>query len=283
MGRQQAAQARVGDRRCQGPRIRTILTFGGLGTNHGLATALYAREQGIRTVLALIDQPVDDHVTRQLARIEASGAVLHRTKTKPRTLAVLPYLLGRYTQIRPLRAPYLLGVGGSSPMGALGFVEAALELADQVKRGELPEPETVVVALGSGGSAAGLLAGLRMAGLGTRVRPVLVNDGLDLSETVLYRLANRALKLLASRGADVGRVTLMPGDLQVVHGFLGAGYGHATPEGEAAMRLARDCEGLSLELVYTAKALAALLEGAEQGAFGPGPILFWNSHSAVSA
>jgi len=168
-------------------------------------------------------------------------------------------------------------------MGVLGFVEAALELAAQIGRGELPEPDSVVVALGSGGSAAGLLAGLRMAGLRTRVRPVLVNDGLELGEKTLYRLARKALKLLESRGADVSRVTLSAGDLEIVHGFLGDGYGHSIPAADAALRLARDCEGLRLEPVYTAKTLAALLSGTGPGTFGSGPVLFWNTHSAVPA
>ncbi|HXQ88162.1 MAG TPA: pyridoxal-phosphate dependent enzyme, partial [Solirubrobacterales bacterium] len=68
---------------------RSILTFGGLGTNWGLATALYAREQGLETALALVDQPIDEHVEAQLARLEASGARIHRTHTKARTMAML--------------------------------------------------------------------------------------------------------------------------------------------------------------------------------------------------
>ncbi|HKO39389.1 MAG TPA: pyridoxal-phosphate dependent enzyme, partial [Solirubrobacterales bacterium] len=85
---------------------RSILTFGGLGTNWGLATALYAREHGIETALALVDQPVDDHVRAQLSRLEASGARIHRTRTKARTVAMLPWLLAR--NARGGRPPYLL-------------------------------------------------------------------------------------------------------------------------------------------------------------------------------
>src|SRR3954452_2322676 len=73
----------------------TILTFGGLGTNWGLAAALYGREHGLETALALVDQPVDDHVRAQLARLEASGARIHRTHTKARTVETLPWLLAR--------------------------------------------------------------------------------------------------------------------------------------------------------------------------------------------
>lgn len=269
----------IGDARARG--FRTILTFGGLGTNHGLATALYAREHGMKTALGLVDQPVDDHVRDQLERIRASGAQVHLTRSKRRTVLAAPLLMARYAQLRPPRPPYLLPPGGSSPMGALGFVEAALELAAQVEAGELPEPGTVVIALGSGGSAAGLLVGLSIAGLPTRVKAVLVNDSLDLTERALYRLAGRTLRLLAARGADVRHIRLAPGELSVVHGLLGAGYGHRTPEGEEALARARGEEGLHLEPVYTAKALAAALPGVGGPGETAGPVVFWNTHSAV--
>ncbi|HEX8207750.1 MAG TPA: pyridoxal-phosphate dependent enzyme, partial [Solirubrobacteraceae bacterium] len=157
----------IGDAKARGR--RTLLTFGGLATNHGLATALYAREHGLDCVLALLDQPRDDHVERQLERIHASGAHVYVTHTKARTFAVLPWLALRHGRA------YLVPPGGSSPVGALGFVEAALELAEQVRAGELPEPGTVWCALGSGGTAAGLALGLRLAGLRTKVRAVHVN------------------------------------------------------------------------------------------------------------
>ena len=244
---------------------RTILTFGGLGTNHGLATALYARQLGMRCVLALVDQPLDAHVEAQLERIRASGALVHVTRTTPRTALALPYLMTRHGRA------YYLPPGGSSPVGTLGFVEAALELAAQVQAGELPEPEGIVLALGSGGSAAGLLAGLRVAGMRTKVHAVLVNDRLKLDEKVLLRLARRTLSRLEA-GVDPD-----PRALEVVRGFLGGGYGHATPEARDAIARAADAEGLALDPVYTGKAMAALLAGAG----GDGPVLYWHTHSAA--
>jgi D-cysteine desulfhydrase len=245
----------------------TVLTFGGLATNHGLATALYAPQLGIRCVLALVDQPRDAHVDAQLERIRASGARVHLTHTTRRTLLALPYLMARY------RRPYLLPAGGSSPVGALGFVEAALELGEQVRAGELPEPAQIVLALGSGGSAAGLVAGLPLAGLRTRVRAVLVNDKLKLDPGRLLRLARRTRARLGDPKAPLA-------ELEVVEGWMGAGYGHATPEGEAAIRRAHDAAGLELEPVYTGKALAALLGGGIPD--GEGPVLYWHTHSAVA-
>jgi D-cysteine desulfhydrase len=244
---------------------RTILTFGALGTNHGLATALYAREQGLRCAIALIDQPMDDHVRAQLARLEASGAALHRTHAKARTAAAMPWLLARH------RMPYVLPAGGSSPVGALGYVEAAFEIAAQVEAGELPEPSHVVVAVGSGGTAAGLTLGLRLAGLDTKVLGVVVNDTLKLDHRTLLRLAGKTARLLRERGAGVPDPD--HGDLIVTRDQLGPGYGHPTPDSEAALERAGTEERLSLDPVYTAKAMAAAL------AFdAPGPLLFLNTH-----
>jgi D-cysteine desulfhydrase len=256
-------------------RFGTVLTFGALATNHGLATALFAREHGLRCVLVLVDQPVDDHVRAQLERHRAAGAHVVVTHTKARTYGALPWLLTRYGQLRPVRPPYVLPLGGSSPMGAVGFAEAGLELAAQVRAGELPEPARVVMALGTGGTAAGLLLGLRLAGLRTRVVAVLVNDQIALSPGTIVRLARRTRDLLARRGAPVGRVALGEEDVTVPRGFLGAGYGHATPEAERATAVAARA-GLALDPVYTSKTVAAVLAGA---AAGDGPTLYWHTHT----
>lgn len=258
-------------------RRRWVLTFGGLATNHGLATARYARRHGLRCALALVEQPRDEHVEAQLARLRADADAIHYTRSSRRTMLLLPWLLARHAQLRPPRPPYVLPPGGSSPLGAIGFAEAALELAAQVEAGELPEPAEVVVALGSGGSAAGLLAGLGLTPLRTRVVAVLVNDQLRLDEATVTRLARRALRLLRSRGADVDPRRLGAGGVEVVTGFMGAGYGHRTAEAEAAIAAARE-DGLALDPVYTGKAMAALLARAEAAR---GPVLYWHTHSAV--
>ncbi|TXL56650.1 1-aminocyclopropane-1-carboxylate deaminase/D-cysteine desulfhydrase [Aeromicrobium terrae] len=255
---------------------RTILTFGALGTNWGLAATLYARDHGLRTALALVDQPVDDHVRAQLERHRSSGATLHFTHSKARTVAMAPWLLARHrTGFKP---PYVVPAGGSSPVGALGYVEAALELAGQVADGVLPEPSHVVVPVGTGGTTAGLLLGLRIAGLRTRVVGVIVNDQLRLDHGQVTRLARRTADLLRSRGADVPDPGADPSDLLMTRDWLGEGYGHATPTALTALARARDEEGLTLEPVYTAKALDGLLQMDADGRFGDGPVLFVNTN-----
>ena len=262
---------------------RSIVTVGALATNHGLATALYARSRGIRCAVALVDQPVDDHVLRQVERLERCGAHLYRTHGTYRTYLAAPWIMLRHTDVRRLRPPYFLPVGGSSPIGCVGFVEAALELAAQVENGVVPEPSHVVVALGSGGTAAGLAAGLRLAGLRTKVVAVVVNDRTPVGAASVAKLANRTLGLLRRRGAPLPAVAIAPGDVDAAAEWLGEGYGHRTPEAEEARAAAAALEGLEVDPVYTAKALAALLALRERGAFGAGPVLYWHSHDTTSA
>lgn len=255
---------------------RTIVTVGGLGTNWGLAAALYGREHGLKTVLALIDQPMDDHVEQQLERLRASGAELHFTHTKAQTILRAPLILARH--FSGFRPPYLLPAGGSSAVGALGYVEAALEIAAQVRAGELPEPTHIVTAVGSGGTVAGLSLGLRLAGLSTRVVGVVVNDTLRLDEWAITKLANRATELLRERGANLPEILSTTGNLDIETDWLGPGYGEPTPEGSAALKLSAEYEHLNLEPVYTAKAMAALLDLNAHGRFGPGPVLYLNTN-----
>lgn len=222
---------------------KRILTFGGRGTNWGLATALYARTLGIDTILALVDQPMDAHVVEQFERIRRSGAKVHLTHSGWRTRLAVPWLWLRH------RRPVILPPGGSTPLGAVGYVEAGLEIAAQVRAGELPEPDRVVVAVGTGGSAAGLVVGLQAAGLRSRVLGVIVNDTLRLDHDAIAVLAQRCARLLRKHGADLGVLDLGEDAFDLTRDYLGAGYGQPLPGAP---------EGY--DPVYTAKAMAAALE-----------------------
>jgi len=262
-------------------RCRTVITFGAIGTNHGLATTLYAREHGLRTVLLLIDQPVDDHVREQVWRLHQAGAVLYRTRTVRRTAVATPFVMLRYADLPRARMPYFLPAGGSSPLGAVGFVNAALELADQIAAGELPEPAHIFVALGSSGTAAGLLLGLRLAGLRSRLLPVVVNDTIVVGGRTVTGLANRTARLLRRRGASLPEGDIWPEEVTVLSDWLGAGYGHPTEAAARAEELVRETEGLELEGVYTAKTMAALIDLVKVGELGDGPVLYWHTYNAL--
>jgi D-cysteine desulfhydrase len=252
-------------------RTNTLVTVGGIGTHWGLACALYGRDHGLRTVLGLVDQPVDDHVRQQLVRLEASGAQIHRYAGVRQLRRAAPWLIAR--NIRGGRMPWYLPAGGSNPVGSLGYVETALEIAEQVRAGDLPEPATVVTAIGSGGTAAGLALGLRIAGLKTRVFGAVVNDSFPLDAPVIARLATSTASLLASRGAgDLPSVEAA--DLRTADDWLGSTYGDPTPASTAMVDRAAGL-GLELEPVYTGKALAAI---ADLGRTLEGPVLWLNTH-----
>ena len=253
---------------------RRVLTFGALGTHHGLATAACGRAAGLATTLVLVPQPVTAHVRRCLRLLHALGADLHLARGPLDAARQGVGLLARgWLAGEPMA---LVPTGGTSVLGALGYLNAGLELAEQVRAGLLPEPAAVFVALGSGGTVAGLLAGLRLGGLRSRVVGVLVTDILPPSPRRLLRLARACL----ARYAPAAQVTVAERDLEVERGFVGPGYGAVTPEATAARRTLEDCEGIALETTYTGKCLAALLRQAST-VLRDQPVLFWNTFSSA--
>jgi D-cysteine desulfhydrase len=254
---------------------RRVLTFGGIGTHHGIATTVAARAAGLATSLVLVPQPVTPHVQYCLRMLQALGADLHLAAGTPGAVRQGLVLLARgWLRDDP---PAVIPTGGTSRLGALGYLNAGLELSEQVAAGLLPEPAAVFVALGSGGTVAGLLAGLRLGGLSSRVVAVLATDILPPSQRRLLRLARACL----ARWAPAARIALSAHDLAIETGFLGPGYGAPTAEAEDARRMLVEAEGVALETTYTAKCLAALMRHAAADPLRGRPLLFWNTFSSI--
>jgi D-cysteine desulfhydrase len=173
--------------------------------------------------------------------------------------------------------------GGSSPVGTLGYVSAGLELLEQIARAELPRPDLIYVALGSCGTAAGLLVGLAGAPslprLDGAVVGVRVVDRIVSNARVTHRLARRAAALLAERGEKWFN-QLRLAELRVEHRQFGGGYGRATPASDAAVERAA-AVGLRLEPTYTGKAMAALLADAESGKLDGKRVLYLHTYNSV--
>jgi D-cysteine desulfhydrase len=249
---------------------RTILTTGGLGSNHALATCLYGRRAGFDVHVLLFPQPVTDHVRMSLRLFSR-----HATRMHPGTsYDELPALVERITHDLP--GSVFFPSGGSTPLGAIGLVSAALEIADQVGRGEMPEPGTIVLAAGTCGTIAGLALGLKIAGLRTRAVGVRVVDQAMASPAAVLVLADGAARILSDADPSIPRVRLAETDFDLLHDYFGPGYGHSTTEGEAAIARARDAGGLALEPTYTGKAFAAALDLLATRA-AAAPVLFWNT------
>lgn len=258
---------------------RSALTFGGIGTNHGLATAVCARSLGLRCILVLLRQPVTEHVRHCLLLYGAAGAELHYAPTvallTARTLAVCARELARG------QLPYIIPAGGTSVRGTLGYVNAAFELQEQIVAGELPEPDWIFVPLGSGGTVAGLALGAKLAGLRSRVAAVMVSDIMPPTADRLAAMGMKALAFLRARAPEIPSVVLTGADLTIVRGYLGDRYGAPTEAARRARDLMADLEGVRLETTYTAKCLAALLDAVRLPTYRDARILFWNTFSSI--
>jgi len=259
--------------------VRRIVTFGALGTNHGLATCLACRQAGIAVTLVLVDQPVTERVRLSLLRFAALGAELVYGGKLARSAAAAAAVILRRT-VKEGRPPMIVPAGGSNPVGTVGQVAAAMELAEQVRAGLLPCPRAIFVAAGSGGTCAGLAAGLKLAGLPTRIVGVLVNDIIPPSSRSMARLANRTLDLLRRASPRIPPIRVAPQDIRLVATELGVGYGHPTAVGREMIELAKRLGPIVLDPVYTAKAFAALAKEAKVSELSREPLLFWLTYSS---
>ncbi len=245
-----------------------LVTFGGAGSHHVLATTIYGVRAGFRVAAVLTPQHHTPHAQLALSTALSWGL---EPWPAPHIVAV-PFVLA--ARIRS--GDYLVAPGGSSLLGTLGYVDAARELAGQIALGVMPVPDLVVTALGSGGTAAGLLAGLACdRTLGTRILAVRVVSRFLAGARRTVRLAEQATRYLRS---PVDKAALAE-RLEVEARYFGHGYGWPTPEGNAATQAAASC-GLVLDPTYTAKTFAAALDRVRAG--GARHILYWHTLSRAA-
>lgn len=245
-----------------------VLTAGAWGSTHALATAVHGARLGARVEVIRWPQEMHPIAAAVKARIEREAArVTDARSPVTALLRTLPPRLGRRVRWVP--------PGGSSPLGALGAVNAALELVAQVGAGLLPMPARVVVPLGTGGTSAGLALGFAIADAPVEVIAVRVVPRVVANALRLHRLAGRTAALIArAAGAPVPRPAA--GMLRVEHDFFGGAYGRALPAGDAAgARFRSSHPGGMLEPTYGAKAFACALARCDGR-----PTLFWVTFDA---
>jgi D-cysteine desulfhydrase len=243
---------------------RTLLTVGATGSTHALALARHGAWIGART--EVITWPQEMHDVAQ-----ATGASLAAIADVTRARSVA----GAYLRaaLRRLRGGvHWIPAGGSVPLGALGHVDAVLGLAEQCARAGVELPDVIVVPLGSGGTAAGILAGLAIAGLPTRVVGARVVPRIVANRRHVLRLANGTRDLL-SHLAGVSLPRIDTRQLEVEHGAYGGAYGRETAGARAAMDAWREAGGPRLEPTYSAKALAVAIDRARRSP--DERVLFW--------
>jgi 1-aminocyclopropane-1-carboxylate deaminase/D-cysteine desulfhydrase-like pyridoxal-dependent ACC family enzyme len=261
-----AAEARAGG-------ADTLITVGGVQSNHMRATASTAARLGMRCVLVANGQPPE--TPRANALLDALlGAELHYVSSRedraPTMRAIASRLRGEG------RKPYEVPLGASTPLGAAAFARAVGEMMAQLPAGIVPD--AIVHASSSGGTQAGLTAGCALNDLPTRVIGISADDPATSIEAEVRRIVGGLGTMLGDDGDALARGVHVTAD----DSFVGEGYGLPTPASQEAQSIAARTEALFVDHTYTAKAFAAILAYIRAGRFRKNQtIVFWHTGGQV--
>lgn len=253
-------------------RAKRLATFGTVASNHAVATALYARQQGFACTCFLSHQTRTPNAERALRFHMQNGTELVRYggSRDERLRTLRQYLHGRCAWLIPL--------GGSSWLGSVGFVNAGLELAAQIETGEIECPERIYVALGTMGTAAGLTLGLALAGLDIETQAIRVTDKMVANRPNLERLQRKTATLMHALDPAIPSDLATRCRIVIRDEFFASGYAYSNETTERAIDFAHEQMALDLEATYTGKTMAALINDLDHGFNGP--VLFWNTYNS---
>ncbi len=250
----------------------TLITAGAIQSNHVRQTAAVAAKLGLHCV-ALLENPIGTRAENYLSNgnrllLDLFNTPVEMCDALTDPAAQLDELATRI-EAQGYR-PYVIPVGGSNALGALGYVESALEIAQQCE--DAVEISSVVVASGSAGTHAGLAVGLEQ----------LMPQAELIGVTVSRAVADQLPKVVALQQAVANSLELQAkADIILWDDYFAPGYGTPNEEGMAAVKLLAQLEGILLDPVYTGKAMAGLIDGITQKRFkDEGPILFVHTGGA---
>jgi D-cysteine desulfhydrase family pyridoxal phosphate-dependent enzyme len=247
----------------------TLITAGGVQSNHARATAAVAAKLGLRAVLVANGGP-PALLTANALLNELLGAEVVYVDTREERASKMIEIAERLRGEG--RRPFVIPVGASTPLGALAFALAVAELVDQ-----MAAPDVIVHSTSSGGTQAGLVAGCRLLGLQTRVIGISADDSAaSLTSqigTIISGIAGQ-FRLDAQLASGT--------DIEVDDRFVGGGYGIPSDESREALQLAARTEAIFLDPTYTAKAMAGLIAYVRQQKFHEHQsVLFWHTGGQV--
>ena len=254
-----------------------VLTCGGAQSNHARMTAAAARKLGMECILFLTD-PMPEEFQGNLLLDAVLGAEIRFLPGADIT-GLDEAMAAEETRLKSLgRTPYAIPIGGSTPLGAMGYVGAVRETAGQLKALDAENPD-IVIAVGSGGTMGGLVLGCRL--FLPEARPIGISVSRKEIQAVerVEQIVVEAARLVGAGEEPVaGRTT-------IYDQYVGEAYGIPTSEAKEAILLAARTEGLILDPVYTGKAMAGLIDLAKKGEIGRDrsrnnrdrPVLFWHT------
>ena len=250
----------------------TLITAGAIQSNHVRQTAAVAAKLGLHCV-ALLENPIGTRAENYLSNGNRLLLDLFNTQVEMCDALTDPSAqldeLATRIEAQGYR-PYVIPVGGSNALGALGYVESALEISQQCE--DAVEISSVVVASGSAGTHAGLAVGLEQ----------LMPQAELIGVTVSRAVADQLPKVEALQQAVANSLELQAkAEIILWDDYFAPGYGTPNEDGMAAVKLLAQLEGILLDPVYTGKAMAGLIDGITQKRFkDEGPILFVHTGGA---
>ncbi len=252
---------------------KRVATFGSVGSNHALATAIIAKQFGLGCTCFLAHQKRTPNIAATLNMHVELGTEIVRYGGSVNRLEVFR----RYLQNRQV---WVIPLGGSCWLGAVGFVNAGLELGAQIDAAEAQLPERIYIANGTMGSSAGLAVGLALAGLPTEVHAVRVASNPFVTPVALNRLMQKTVVLLNRMDKSIPIDLVERTRLRWRDDFFAGGYAAVDDATRHAVAFAHEKLGLALETTYTGKAMAAMLHDLQADGYDAGRYLFWNTYNS---
>jgi len=248
----------------------TLITAGGVQSNHLRATAAVAARLGMRAILVANGEPQSQPTANALLDRLLAAEMVYVAAREERA----PKMLEVAAQVRANGGrPFAIPIGASTPLGALSFALAVAELTDQ-----MPAPDVIVHSTSSGGTQAGLVAGCRLLRLPTRVLGVSADESANALQNEVRAIVSGIADMLRLDPSELAKGT----PIEVDDRFVGSGYGVETDASREAIELAARTEALFLDPTYTAKAMAALIAYVRQQKFVAGQtVLFWHTGGQV--
>jgi D-cysteine desulfhydrase family pyridoxal phosphate-dependent enzyme len=248
----------------------TLITCGGVQSNHARATTAAAVKYGLSPVL-VANGTAPDKASGNALLDQLMGAEVHYVSSREARAPAMTMLADGLRAAG--RKPYVVPLGASTPLGALGYVRAVGELIDQGVR-----PDVIVHACSSGGTTAGLAAGCILHGLNTRIIGVSADDPAQGVLQIVRDTVAGVGTLLEEDGGDLSRRA----PVEIDDTQVGEGYGIPTERSREAQRLAATKEAIFVDHTYTAKALGAMIAWVREGRFRPSDtVLFWHTGGQV--
>jgi D-cysteine desulfhydrase family pyridoxal phosphate-dependent enzyme len=247
----------------------TLITSGGVQSNHARVTAAAAAKLGLKCVL-VANGPRPERLTANALLDHLLGAEVRYVESRE---ARAPEMERAAAQLRAEgRHPYVIPIGASTPLGAAAFVQAVDELLEQID-----PPDVIVHATSSGGTQAGLVAGVALAGVPTRIVGISADEPAKALARDVRAIIDGLPALLG-----VPESALRAADVAVDDRFIGGGYGVPTDASREAIELLARTEAVFLDHTYTAKAMAGLIASVRAGAFAADrTLLFWHTGGQV--